>query len=224
MAGREGPAADPQKQGSCPLSPDGAQQGRSCLWNYHWPEPGKAVITLRWSPCSLLKSLAHPRVGSVPLLPSPSTAEQPARGSWQGNTSSGAWGERSVPRQADTSREEGRQHTQLTQAWTPQPQVHMWAHSETETLSFPTHAHSHTHHPHTDACGAKWTHTDLHTPAAHPPSARVGGGSFAAHMEPRSSWAVPESGCEVGLGHLSQWRARQPRCAPHPAGIPTTVQ
>lgn len=77
MAGREGPAADPQKQGSCPLSPDGAQQGRSCLWNYHGPEPGNAVIALRWSPCSVLKSLAHPRVRSVPLLPSPPTAEQP---------------------------------------------------------------------------------------------------------------------------------------------------
>lgn len=49
-----------------------------------------SVITLRWSRCSLLKSLAHPRVGSVPLLPFPPTAGQHRRCSWQGNTSSGA--------------------------------------------------------------------------------------------------------------------------------------
>lgn len=36
----------------------------------------------------------------------------------------------------------------------------MWAHSERETLSFPTHTHRPTQ---TDAHGATWTHTDLHT-------------------------------------------------------------
>lgn len=126
MAGREGPVADPQQQGCCPLSPDGAQQDRSCLWNYHWSEPGRAVITLRWSLCFLLKSLAHPLVGSVPLLPSPPTAGQPRRHSWKGDTSSGTPRERSAPpRQADIPREEGMLCTQLTQAWTPQPQAHM---------------------------------------------------------------------------------------------------
>lgn len=39
-AGGNGPVAHPQLQGCCLLSPDGAQQYRSCLWNYHCPEPG----------------------------------------------------------------------------------------------------------------------------------------------------------------------------------------
>lgn len=75
----------------------------------------------------------------------------------------------------------------------------------------------------TDAYGATRTHTQTctHIPAAHPPSAS-GGGSFAAHMEHRSSWAVLESGCGVGLGHLSQGIVHQPLYAPHPARTVTT--
>ena len=63
----------------------------------------------------------------------------------------------------------------------------MWAHSERETLSCPTHTHRPTQ---TDAYGATWTHTDLHTHTSSPPSVSQGGGSFASHMVPRPSWAV----------------------------------
>lgn len=72
--------------------------------------------------CSLLRSSLS-QAGSGPLLPPPPTAKQPIRCSWQGNHQL-SWvhrRERSTPTQADTSREEGVQHTQLTQAWTSQP-------------------------------------------------------------------------------------------------------
>lgn len=100
------------------------------------------------------------------------------------DTSSGAPGERSAQRQADIPSEEGRQCTQPTQAWTPQPRVHVWAHSEMETLSFPTHIHM-PGQMHQGLHG--WTHQDLNMHTSGPTPVSLGGGSFATHMESRSS-------------------------------------
>lgn len=124
------------------------------------------------------------------------------------------------------------------------PNTHTYTHTqararsdrETPTITHPAPRPARTHGPtQTDACRATWTHTDLHMHASSPPSGNQNGGSFAAHMEPRSSWAIPESGCRVGLGHLSQGRVHQPLCgtgtsvpgkgpsAPHPVRTATIL-
>lgn len=114
------------------------------------------------------------QAGSVPLLTSPPTAKQPIRRSWQGNTSSAREHrrERSVPRQADSSREEGMQHTQLTQTWTSQPEC-TCGHTQRGRRCHAQHTHTGPHRRmHMGLRGH--TQTYIHTPAAHPPSVRVG--------------------------------------------------
>lgn len=84
----------------------------------------------------------------------------------------------------------------------------------TRPAPLPARAHTGPHrqtlaglHGHTQTCAR--------TPAAHPPSAQ-GGGSSAAHMEPRPGWAVLEAACGVGLGHPSQGIVHQLLYVPHP--------
>ena len=214
-SGREGPVADPQLQGYCPLSPDGSQQDRAVsgittgLSQVELSHHSEVVPLL---PARESGPSQGWECSSVPL-PSPLAAELPRRCSWQGDTSSSPPGERDAPRQADTPREGGVQRAQLTQAWSPQPRAHTWAHLEMDTPSFPPHIHTHTHkcsgmrtlrqgdpnhhsacplpacahartHTHgptrTDAYGASWTHTDLHTHNSSPPSISLGWGQLCS--------------------------------------------
>lgn len=182
-----------------------------------------------------------------PLLPSPSRAAQ--KRLLAGEHQLWCTQREVCAKIADTPREESLQCAQLTQADATAPGAHVGMFGDGYAVIPNTrvhtcllrHAHRErdpNHHPacppprpsaqahrptQTDAYGATRTHTQTctHIPAAHPPSAS-GGGSFAAHMEHRSSWAVLESGCGVGLGHLSQGIVHQPLYAPHPARTVTT--